>query len=67
MRAWVGDSQGRSTREAFGVGRAKLRLSRGFRFGLAQQCHPQKSSLGLFDHFALPERDPNSRVCHLLS
>jgi hypothetical protein len=36
--------------------RAKLRLSRGFSRGLAQQHHPHKFSLGLFDHFTAPEQ-----------
>jgi len=32
-------------------GRAKLRLSRGFPFGLARRRHPKKFPLGLFQHF----------------
>ena len=36
-------------------GRAKLRLSRGFTLGLAQQHRPYKFSARLFDRFTAPE------------
>ena len=38
------------------IGRVRLRPNRGFSLGLAQQCHPPKFSLGLSDHFTLPEQ-----------
>jgi hypothetical protein len=39
-------SDGRVDAGSHGAGRAKLRLSRGFPLGLAQQHHPHKFSLG---------------------
>jgi hypothetical protein len=58
------------TRE--GRGRAKLRLSRGFTLGLAQQHQPPKFSARLFDHliisrFHAREQGLNFRVAHFLS
>jgi hypothetical protein len=45
----------------------RLRPNRGFPPGLAEQRHPKKFSLRLFDHFTLAEQDPNFRVGYFLS
>jgi hypothetical protein len=54
----------RVPREAFGSGRAKLRLSRGFPLGLGKQCHPQKTRSDYLIIPRLPEQDPNCAISH---